>query len=48
MEAIQAAEAAAAARERGRAVRAAQEMSQADDYFQRMKQLVLLDSSKRR
>lgn len=48
MEAIQAAEAAAAARERGRAVRAAQEMSQADEYFQRMKQLVLLDSSKRR
>lgn len=48
MEAIQAAEAASATRERSRAVRAAQEMSQADEYFQRMKQMVLLDSSKRR
>jgi len=51
MEAIAAAEAAAASRERGRAVRAAQEMSQADEYFQRMKQLVLMDNvspSKRR
>jgi curved DNA-binding protein CbpA len=47
MEAIQAAEAAAASRERGRAVRAAQEMSQADEYFQRMKQMVLLDGKRR-
>lgn len=45
MEAIQAAERATESRERGRAVRAAQEMSQADEYFQRMKQLILMDGT---
>ncbi len=44
MEAIQAAERAAEARERGRQVRAAQELSQSDEYFKRMKQLVLMDT----
>lgn len=44
MEAIQAAERATEARERGRQVRAAQELSQSDEYFKRMKQLVLMDT----
>ena len=43
MEAIQAAERAAEARERKRAVRAAEELSASDEYFKRMKQLVLTD-----
>lgn len=45
MEAVQAAERAAEARERGRQVRAAQELSQSDEYFKRMKQMVLMDTS---
>lgn len=43
--AIQAAERAVEQRERGRQTRAAQEMVQADEYFKRMKQLVLTDGA---
>jgi len=45
MEAIQAAERAADTRERHRGIRAAQEMNQADEYFKRMKQMVLMDAT---
>jgi curved DNA-binding protein CbpA len=45
MEAIQAAERAADTRERHRGIRAAQEMNQADEYFKRMKQMVLMDAA---
>ena len=45
MEAIQAAERAADTRERHRGIRAAQEMNQADEYFKRMKQMVLMDTT---
>jgi curved DNA-binding protein CbpA len=44
MEAIQEAEAYAQRREQQRSVRAAQELVQSDEYFKRMKQLVLTDS----
>jgi hypothetical protein len=45
MQGIQEAEAAAAKREKERSIRAAQELSMADDYFARMKQLVLTEGS---
>jgi hypothetical protein len=45
MQGIQEAEAAAAKREKERSIRAAQELNMADDYFARMKQLVLTEGS---
>ena len=48
MEAIQAAERHQLQREEDRKIRAAQELMQADDYFKRMKQVVLTDSGSMR
>ena len=48
MEAIQAAERHQIQREEERKIRAAQELMQADDYFKRMKQVVLTDSGSMR
>jgi hypothetical protein len=45
MQAIQEAEAFQARKEKERSLRAAQELSMADDYFARMKQLVLTDGA---
>jgi len=45
MEAIQAAEQHQEEREKQRKIRAAQELMQADDYFKRMKQVVLMDGA---
>lgn len=48
MQGIQEAEAAAAKREKERSIRAAQELTMADDYFARMKQLVLTEGTSTR